>query len=85
MIRRLGIIQKDNGNDWDGSFKSAVYPTGLRRLAFSVVAEECFIDNMTIPESTFGLWWLFCSCDIWTMRCLDGGAIVRPPRTLVML
>jgi hypothetical protein len=50
-----------------------------------VVAEECFIDNMTIPESTFGLWWLFRSCDVWTMRCLDGGAIVRLPRTLVML
>jgi hypothetical protein len=77
MIRRLGIIQKDNGNDWDGFSSPQLYPTGLRRPAFSVVAEECFIDNMTIPESTFGLRWLSRSCDAWTMQRLDGCAIHR--------
>jgi hypothetical protein len=35
--------------------ESAVSALDLRRLAFSVVAEECFIDNMTIPETTIGI------------------------------
>ena len=65
MKRRLGMIQKDTITAMIGmDSKSAVTLTGLRLTRVSVVAEECFIDNMTVPEQTFGLW-LSRPCHAW--------------------
>ena len=58
MKRRLGMIQKDTITAMIGmDLQVRSYPTnGSALTCVSVVAEECFIDNMTVPEQTLALW-----------------------------